>query len=189
MRTSHLLFILSIILISACDKGLSPDLAEEKSGFGGTITFKGEWNPDVNQTHVVVFEDPLLSISDFNVFNLKFVSETIPNGSQSYHYTTSDENSLISTVEPGVISYIAVAQSIKDTITLNREDWYIIGLYTTNNNITEPGTLILPEATILDNINIHCDFNNPPPQPPGGVTDLENINTLIKQKHSFSKTK
>ncbi len=189
MRIAYLLFILTLIFISACDKGLSPDLAEEKSGFSGTITFSGEWNPDINQTHVVVFKDPLLSISDFNVFNLKFVSETIPNGSQTYHYTTSDENSLISTIEPGVISYIAVAQSKRDTITLNREDWFIIGLYTTNNDITKPGILTLPEATIVDSIDIHCDFNNPPPQPPGGVTELENINTIIEQKHSFSKTK
>ena len=34
----------------------------------------------INQTHVVVFKEPLLSVSDFNVFNLKFVSESIPNG-------------------------------------------------------------------------------------------------------------
>ena len=71
MRSVYL-FLLSIIIIIACDKGLSPDLGEEKAGFSGTITFSGEWNPAINETHIVVFKDPLLSIDDFNVFNLKF---------------------------------------------------------------------------------------------------------------------
>jgi hypothetical protein len=160
-----LIFFLSFILAS-CDKGLSPEFADEKSGFGGTITFSGEWDPTIIQTHVVVFKDPLLSVADFNVFNLSYVSDLIPNGSQSYEYSTFDDNSLISTIEAGYYSYIAVAQSLRDSITLNRDDWRVVGLYYAEGSTTLPGTLILPEASFIENIDIHCDFDNPPPQPP-----------------------
>jgi len=171
MRSVYLL-LFSIIFINSCDKGLSPDLAEEKAGFGGTITFSGEWNPTITETHVVVFKNSLLSVSDFNIFNLSFVSEAIPNGSLEYKYSTNDESALISAIQPGKYSYIAVAQSLRDSITLNREDWIVIGLYTNKNDSTKPGTLNLLEASFADSINIHCDFSNPPPQPPGGIDNL-----------------
>jgi hypothetical protein len=181
MRPLQVIFFISILIFISCDKGLSPDLAEVKAGFGGIVTFTGEWDPKINQTHIVVFKDPLLSIEDFNVFNLNFVSESIPNGSSIYEYSTNDENSLISIIEPGVISYIAVAQSLKDTITLNREDWFVIGLYYSQSNTTNPGFLTLGEGEYLNNINILCDFNNPPIQPPGGANHF--------YKRSVSKNK
>ena len=172
-----ILFPLSFLLLS-CDKGLSPDLADEKSGFGGTITFSGEWDPASKQTHVVAFNDPLLSIDDFNVFNLSYVSESIPNGSNSYNYTTNNTEALISVIVPGEVAYIAVAQSLRDTITLNRADWVVIGLYYSPNDNVNPGKINIEEGKYLENINIHCDFNNPPPQPPGGSEIIGN-NSLI----------
>ena len=174
MKTSILFFIFSIFLISSCDKGLSPDLAEEKSGFGGKITFVGNWDQSITQTHVVIFKNPLRSVSDFNIFNLSFVSEAIPNGSTSYNYSTNDENSLISSISSGTYSYIAVAQSIKDTITLNRVDWFIVGLYSDLQGVT------LNEAEYIEGINIICDFDNPPPQPPGGSENLNLLKMFFK---------
>lgn len=181
MRPILTLFIFCSLFIISCDKGLSPDLAEEKSGFGGKITFRGDWDPTINQTHVVAFKNPLLSTSDFNVFNLTFVSETIPNGTESYEYSTNDEGSLISTIEPGEISYIAVAQSLRDTITLSREDWIVIGLYYSVDDSTNPGLLTLPESTFISDINIRCDFNNPPTQPPGGKIILEKLSSMMNE--------
>jgi len=175
-------FILMGLVFVSCDKGLSPDLAEKKSGFGGTVTFSGDWDPSISQTHVVVFKNPLLSISDFNVFNLGFVSEVIPNGSQSYQYSTNDENYLISTIEAGQYSYIGVAQSLRDTITLNRKDWIVVGLYYTRGNDTLPGVLTLPKDSFIDNVDILCDFNNPPPQPPGGAIFPSVLNKVISNK-------
>ena len=169
MRNFVYFIIFTILIFTSCGEGLSPNLADEEVGFGGTINFSGEWNPTINQTHVVVFKDPLLSVSDFNVFNLKFVSESIPNGTATYNYTTIDGGALISTIEPGSVSYIAVAQSLKDTITLNRADWIVIGIYYEIGNSFQPGTLNIPESGFLENININCDFNNLPPQPPGGT--------------------
>ena len=187
MRAYQIFIILILIAaLVSCDKGLSPDLAEEKAGFGGTVTFSGEWNPAITQTHVVVFKDPLLTVNDFNVFNLSFVSETIPNGTQSYIYSTNDENALISTIEPGNISYIAVAQSLRDTITLNREDWIVVGLFYSDNDNAVPGILTLKEGVFIDGVNINCDFNNPPPQPPGGATILNKlVKSLLKEKYNL----
>lgn len=171
MRAFVKIIIISLIIFISCDKGLSPEIADPKVGFGGTITFIGNWNPEVNQTHIVLFKDLLLSESDFNVFNLKFVSDTIPNGSQVYNYSTTD-NSLIENIEPGEYSYLAVAQSKLNYLTLNREDWFIVGIYFLNNDFTNPAKLLIPEATYVENVNITCDFNNPPPQPPGGLNNL-----------------
>ena len=177
------ILLLSLIFVS-CDKGLSPEPEEGKSGFGGKITFIGEWNPLAKQTNIVVFKNPLLSVSDFNIFNLKFVSESIPNGVQSYEYTTLNDNSLLSTIEAGLISYIAVAQSEKDTLSLSRDDWKIVGIYSVENEPLSPSALQIPEAAFVENINILCDFNNPPPQPPGKES-LSIIDLITEANRKF----
>jgi hypothetical protein len=171
MRKLIYIILPFVFLFTSCDKGLSPDLADEIVGFGGTVTFSGKWDPTITQTHVVVFEEPLLSVSDFNVFNLKYVSSSIPNGTISYNYTTNDEEALISSIEPGSVSYIAVAQSLKDTITLSRKDWIVIGIYYEEGDSSRPGKLTIPESGFIENINIYCNFNNLPPQPPGGISN------------------
>ena len=186
MRAYQIFIIFLLAVFVSCDKGLSPDLAEEKAGFGGTVNFSGEWNPDIIQTHVVVFREPLLTIDDFNVFNLSFVSGTITNGTVNYNYSTNDEDALISTIEPGTISYIAVAQSLRDTITLNREDWIVVGLYYSDNDSSVPGTLTLKEGVFINGVNINCDFSNLPPQPPGGAIHLNKIlNSIVKSEHNL----
>lgn len=175
-----ILFSISFLVLS-CDKGLSPDLADENSGFGGTVTFSGGWDPDIKQTHVVAFKEPLSSVDDFNVFNLSYVSESIPNGSKFYDYSTNNTEALISVIEPGKVAYIAVAQSLRDTITLNRTDWFVIGLYFSQNDSVNPGIINVRQGQYLENININCDFNNPPPQPPGGSENIGD-NTLTKDE-------
>jgi len=174
MRAYNIPLLLLIISLVSCDKGLSPDMASPKVGFEGTVNFIGNWNPKAKQTYVVLFKEPLLSITDFNVFNLKYVSDTIPIGTQVYHYSTNDVNSLISSIEPGEYSYLAVAQTKRDTLSLNRVDWFVAGLYYSKNDSTKPGKLVIPQATFVDSIDLICDFNNPPPQPPGGLEELLN---------------
>ncbi len=179
MSQRFLIILLSIILLS-CDKGLSPDMAEIKVGFGGEVTFIGEWDKEVTQTHIVLFKEPLLSKDDFNVFNLKYVSDSIPNGTQLYKYNTK-ESSLIESIEPGDYAYLAVAQSKREVLSLDRKDWVVVGVYYNKGDTTQPGILTLPEGTFVDSINIVCDFNNPPPQPPSGMI-LKNLlkEVLIK---------
>ena len=176
--------VIFFILTISCDNGLSPEMAELKPGFGGTITFIGNWNNEVKRTHVVLFQNPLLSKKDFNAFNLKFVSDSIATGTQNYYYSTYDKNSLLSNIQAGKYAYLAVAQSKTEKLSLNREDWTIAGLYSiTDGDSIKPKMLVIPKATFIDSINIVCDFNNPPPQPPGG--DIETIiQKLIKTLES-----
>jgi len=164
-----LLVILSFILIS-CDQGIEPKPISDPTGFSGEVTFIGEWPGGIQRTHIVVFKNPLLSESDFNVFNLKYVSEEIPNGTEFLAYSTLDpsiipEEGFLNT---GEYSYIAVAQSKSEEVSLNRSDWFVAGLYFSSGDSTNPGKIVITEGEILENINIVCDFNNPPPQPPGG---------------------
>jgi len=184
--TIRILLIILFLTLQSCDKGLSPELADINPGFGGTITFIGDWDKEVTRTHVVLFKSPLLSKEDFNAFNLKYVSDSITSESNSYNFNTNDE-SLLSNVSPDDYSYLAVAQSRTETLSLNREDWKIVGLYFNANDSTKPGTLEIPEDSFVNNIDIVCDFNNPPMQPPGG-DDLSNIlESIINSQLDFQK--
>ena len=168
------LFFCGIVLClsgGSCDHGIEPKpIVAEPPGFGGTITFSGEWPDSITRTHIVVFKDPLLSASDFNIFNLKFVSNEIPFGTRTYVYSSRDSSFVPGTglFEPGTYAYVAVAQQFTENLSLLRRDWFVAGVYYANGDTTQPGTLVIPDSTFIQFINITCDFNNPPPQPPGG---------------------
>ncbi len=165
------LFFILIIFLAGCDKGIAPVSEEtQQAGFSGTINFIGTWPDSVKRTHIVVFKDPLNSAADFNAFNLRYVSLDIPFGTRVFNYSSLDSALVPQTgqLQPGEYSYVAVAQSSTPQISLNRQDWVVVGLYTDPNDSTKPGKLIIPNNTLVRGINITCDFNNPPPQPPGG---------------------
>jgi hypothetical protein len=174
MRLQHLgelsLFLL-VVLFYSCDNGIEPLPSNDlRTGFGGKITFIGQWPDSVTRTHLVVFKDPLISVSDFNVFNLRFVSQEIPVGSSEYIYSSLDSSVIPGTGEfqAGNYAYVAVAQSFTQDVSLERSNWFVVGLYLNEGDSVNPGTLSIPENTYVENINIICNFNNPPPQPPGG---------------------
>ena len=170
-QVSKLSLFLIVVIFYSCDKGIEPLPSNDlRTGFGGRITFIGQWPDSVTRTHLVVFKDPLISVSDFNVFNLRFVSQEIPFGSSEYIYSSRDSSVIPGTGEfqAGEYSYVAVAQSSKEDVSLDRADWYVVGLYFNEGDSTKPGILTIPENTYVDNINIICDFDSPPPQPPGG---------------------
>ena len=108
----------------------------------------GDWNKEVTRTHVVLFKSPLLSKEDFNAFNLKYVSDSIATESSTYNYNTNDE-SLLSNISPDAYSYLAVAQSKTEALSLNREDWEIVGLYYNENDSTKPGILEISEESFV----------------------------------------
>ena len=168
---SFLLPLLFVILIfySGCDKGISPTSGNEyitKAGFSGTITFVGQWPDSVARTHLVVFKNPLNSAGDFNAFNLSYVSLEIPYGTKEFHYSSLDSSYV--QIKAGDYAYVAVAQSKTPALSLNRKDWYVVGVYYAGGDTSNPGTLVIPDNTLVRNINIVCDFNHPPKQPPGG---------------------
>jgi len=165
--------ILALITISflSCDKGIEPKNEEEPTGFSGTVTFIGDWPAEVKRAFVVVFKDPLLASTDFTITNLKFLSLEIPLGVPSYHFSSLDSSYIPTNPGPflpGRYSYVAVAYQITDQLSLARKDWYVAGIYYAFGNTSEPATMVVTENIFLTDINITCDFNNPPPQPPGG---------------------
>ncbi len=161
-----IIFTLLLFHFYGCDKGLSPISAEQKTGFSGTITFIGNWPEGITRTHLVVFQNELKSSADFNIINLKFVSIEIPYGVKTYNFSSTDSSYI--PIGAGTYEYVAVAQSKTPDLSLNRIDWSVAGVYYSNNDTSKPGVLEIPEKTLVKNINIICDFKNPPPQPPGG---------------------
>ncbi|MBI5662747.1 MAG: hypothetical protein HZC46_11425 [Ignavibacterium album] len=164
-----LILILNFI---SCDHGIAP-LPEqpEVSGFEGTIFFLSTWPDSIKRTHLVIFKNPLLQPSDFVITNIKYISREIPFGVQSYRFSSLD--SAIIPVspgpfEPGEYAYVAVAHQTTEELSLARKDWFVSGVYYTNNNTTKPGILKIEENKITRNVNIRVDFNKLPPQPPGG---------------------
>ncbi|OGU72920.1 MAG: hypothetical protein A2V93_00345 [Ignavibacteria bacterium RBG_16_34_14] len=163
-------FLLLAIIINGCNGGIEPQAENTEAGFSGKITFIGLWPDSVTRTHLVVFKNPLLSISDFSIQNIRYISNEIPFGTTEYLYSSKDSAVLPEAgfTEPGDYAYVAVAQSAKQDVSLDRKDWFVVGLYYNTGDSTKPGTLHIPENILVKNINIVCDFNNPPPQPPGG---------------------
>ena len=163
------ILIFAAIFIVSCDGGLAPidSELENQTGFGGTITFIGDWDAEMTQTNIVLFKDPILSEADFNISNLKYLSTSIPFDSKEYSYNTIDSISF-GNVVADKYSYLAVVQTKAVEISLDRKDWFVVGVYQSANSSSEPGEITVEENKFKFDVNIICDFNNLPPQPPGG---------------------
>jgi hypothetical protein len=168
MRKIYQLLLVITFLFFGCGKGIEPEPEKDVEGFGGKVTFTGQWSPDVTRTHIVAFKQPLNSAADFNILNLAYVSLEIPYGVNEFFYSTPDSAIFpINTKVPaGTYSYIAVAQQVSDSLSLSRADWFVVGVYYGSDS-TSPGIVTVEPGEYRDNINIHVDFNSPPPQPPG----------------------
>jgi hypothetical protein len=164
-RTQLPVFFIIILLLTGCDKGIEPRPADEVPGFGGRISFIGTWPDSIKRTYIVAFDSLLEEPNDFSLYNLKFISDSIPPGVSFY-----DFDSRINPIVPigsGDFAYVVVVQQKTSTISLQPKDWIVSGVYYAYGDTTQPGLLSIPEKSFVKNINIVCDFNNPPPQPPG----------------------
>jgi len=116
-QVSKLSLYLIVVIFYSCDKGIEPLPTNDlRTGFGGKRTFIGQWPDSVKRTHLVVFASPLNSVSDFNITNLRFVSQEIPFGSSEYIYSSRDSSLIPGTgkFQAGYYAYVAVAQSFTD---------------------------------------------------------------------------
>lgn len=166
MRIIKTIFIIILIFyFIGCDHGIAPKVEPPRTGFSGTITFKNNWPTDVYQTRVVAFRETIKTVADFNLFNIAFISDTIPYGAKEFVYE-SDKNPLITPQVGTNLKYIVVAQSIVPNPLPRREDWRVAGIYFDPNNPTKYGTVQIEEGVFKRNIDINVDFNNPPIQPP-----------------------
>ncbi|MDX9923760.1 MAG: hypothetical protein RBS48_03265 [Ignavibacteriaceae bacterium] len=163
--------IILLFLINGCDKGIEPaDEITSPTGFKGKVTFTGNWNNNIKRTHLVVFKKPINKDEDFFPPNLTFVIDSIPKGSSQFNYNSLENNYIESfTISAGEYSYVVVAQSNSPELSLLRKDWVVVGVYCENGDQSKPKKLIINAGKITDDININVDFNNPPPQPPGGM--------------------
>ena len=113
----------------------------------------------------------MIDPGDFTIDNLKFLSREIPPGVQVHEFSSLDSAYIPATpgpFPPGSYAYVAVVQQSTDELSLARKDWFVSGIYYANGDTTTPGVMVIPDSTFVKNININVDFNNPPPQPPGG---------------------
>ncbi len=165
----YVILFACLVILASCDGGLAPKESglEYQTGFGGTISFVGSWSPEVTQTNIVLFKDPILSEEDFNIQNLKYLSTPIPFGADDYFYTTVD-SILFGNVESGKYSYLAVIQTTAEVISLEREDWFVVGIYNSGKEGLAEGEIYVEENKFKFETNIICYFENLPPQPPGG---------------------
>ena len=173
LKCQSALLILVLLALACDDHGIEPrpeTPADKISGFSGKVTFINDWPDSIKRAFVVVFQNPLLTPEDFTIFNLKFLSREIPLGAAAYEYSSLDSAFIPSApgpFPPGTYAYIAVAQQSTENISFARKDWFVSGVYYANGDTTMPGTMVIPDSTFVENINIKVDFNNPPPQPPG----------------------
>lgn len=167
MKIIKYIFTVTFLFYLSCGEGIEPlpEIAEPE--FAGKITFIGEWPQDSVRTHIVLFKEALEDSSDFNIVNLGFISTEIPDGTAEFFYNTVD-NSVLGEIEAREYAYLAVAQSATESLSLLRKDWFVIGVYCNETDLVCTGRIEIPSGAYLQNIDIVCDFNNPPPQPPGG---------------------
>ena len=167
-RFACLTFFLIIFSVSfiSCDKGIEPYREETEAdltSFEGKVTFIGTWPEGVMRTYIVVFSEP----SRFDVSTLNFIIGPIPYNSTEFIYNSIENNlGLIPTLNPGEYPYIIVAQSKTPELSLSRKDWTVAGVYYLDGDTTNPGKVKIEKGKVTTGINIICDFNNPPVQPP-----------------------
>ena len=166
-------FACLFIFITSCESGhgIAPKQISEQFGFGGNIIFYGIWPDSIKRVILVVFKDPLIKPEDFVITNIGYLSYELPLGIQTYQYSSLD-SAIIPLTQvispPSIYSYVAVAQQSTEVLSLDRKDWFVSGVYYADGDTTIPGILSIPKDSWINGINIYCDFENPPPQPPGG---------------------
>ena len=169
IKSLSIIIICFFMILISCDSdhgiGLK-QIEDTEFGFGGNIVFYGAWPDSVKRVFIIAFKDTLITLD-----NLGFISNSLTLGIQSYKYSSLDSAIIpLSQFEipPSVYKYVAVVQQSTVQISLDRKDWFVSGVYYANGETTTPGILTIPENAFVDDINIYCDFDNPPPQPPGG---------------------
>src|SRR3989339_1952120 len=146
----------SVCFIAGCDKGIEPE--PEKSsqaeiiGFSGKVTFTGNWPAGITRTHIVVFKNDILTVDDFSFQNLAFVVDPISFESSEFTYDSGINNFFSLTLAEGTYKYIVVAQSKTPTISFNRDDWFIVGVYYNNGDQSKPGMMTLQKGKITTGI-------------------------------------
>ena len=159
-----LFFIIVFIWPQSCDHGLAPSDAEEviSTGIRGTIEYSNTWPADstlFNLKLVVFKEIPIDStqvitdvISGEATVFPENLSENLP------YYVDSTPYGL--TLEPGYYAYIVVVQQYGTIY-----QWQVVGQYDETPADSLPTGITVFADSMLTDIDISVDWNNPPFQP------------------------
>ena len=157
-----LTIFLSLVSFFSCDHGLAPPSESETdiSGIKGIITYEN-WPADsLYDLRLVIFKSyPPENIIEDVLYGLAIEYPGLGNsGLPTYIDTTR----FIVELNPGKYEYIVVAQQYGEN---PNTDWRAVGQYDTLAGDEMPTAITVDANKLLENINIHVDFNHLPPQP------------------------
>lgn len=186
MSEKRLVLLLSLIIVAyaGCDQGLAPlnippPDPNAPTGFGGVIYFRN-WPPR-DSVDIVVQELRLAAFKraprdttgifyEYLIGNVLIYPpvgttafakrDSLGNLRDSIHYAIYFRPGVDSL--PATYTYIALAWRDGPNVLA---DWRPAGLYTTQPGTFNPGRITVKKNIFLRNIDIHCDFRNPPPRP------------------------
>ena len=147
-----------ILLLAACDHGLSPDAGVDP-GFTGTVRINGPWPPEdsVRDLRVVAFRNyPPKDILSEVIEGSAMFSESMAYGFSDTTYTIQDATL------SGSFSYVVVAQNYGGDVF---NDWRAVGVYALSGDPAVPTPVSLGGGDFVSGIDIEVDFYHLPPQP------------------------
>ena len=158
------IYLLSFIAcFSACNHGLQPTEGspDELTGISGIITYQ-HWAlaEPLFDLRLVVFKnfppDNILNeVLSGNAIVYPGLSEQgLPFPVDTIRYTVS--------LDPGIYEYVVVAWQFGPSVT---SDWRAAGLFQISDSDRSPRPVVISEGSLLENIDIHVDFSDLPPQP------------------------
>lgn len=164
-----ILIIIVFLILSGCDKGLTPPIPEKvDQGISGTIYYRGNF-PDSLKEHRLIAAKMYRKYRSINeILNL------ILTGSDSIQIFPSiaspplplqkiDSLRYRFSLPPSVYKYIAVVQTTGELLDSTR--WRIVGVYGKMDGTFQPDSVEVKIGEFIENVNINVDYNNLPPQP------------------------
>lgn len=166
MKTPNAILIASLVLFTACDKGIAPPAVSPapnpNGSFSGTVTFQ---NWGVADT---LYDLRLIA---FIVFPPDDVIDEVLRGRAAVHpplgggvlaLAGADSVTYQLHLPAGIYPYIVVAQQFGPDLF---NDWKPVGQYDLDSNLTDPTPIEITAGENLHDIDIIVDFANLPPIP------------------------
>jgi hypothetical protein len=167
----YFFLILFCLLLSACDGGLAPPPpAPIELGFSGTVYFApGSWPRADSLISLWIFASkiyPLDSAKAYNgllsypqeIFVYPSMSRSLPFNVDSIQYSFG--------LRADTYKYVGVIQQYNsDLATYGIRAFRVVGLYKDSINLSEPGIVVVNDSNQITGIDMHVDFNHPPPPP------------------------
>ncbi len=152
------------LLLSSCDKGLSPSAAGPTVSMGymsGMIRYQ-HWPPgdSLVDLRLVVFR----VFPPTNIVNEVLLGRAVvypPLGGSALPFYV-DSLLYEFSLPAGEYQYVAIAQQFGPAIST---DWRAVGQYDLDSNLFIPSPVMIVENDTTYDINFNVDFTNPPPPP------------------------